>query len=450
MPHILLFLFAFLIATPLFAVDVNEFGAAGDGRTDDTAAIQLAADAGGDIAFSTGTYRLTRTVTIDLDRVGFTSLHADGTAKIVMAGAGPAFKFVGTHEGTASPDTMKPNIWQRQRMPLVDGLAIEGEHPEADGIEATGTVQLTVTRVHIRKARHGIHLTQRNRNVIISNCHIYENSGIGIYYDHVDLHQSNIIGCHISYNRGGGIVSRGGNVRNVHIGTCDIEGNMGADSPPTANVLIDARGSPNGIAEVAIVGCTIQHSYQGPGGANIRVIGNSEGKAAPGNQEGHVTIADNVLSDVQTNIHLQKVRGVTVTGNTLWKAFARNLLVEGSRDVVISSNNLNRNSRYASHGRSLNKNAILIRDSQDIVFNANLLSNTRDSPAGLAVENCKRVNITNNAIVDCDGPEILLENTTHSRVSDCLLNESRLDQPAQANIQTIGGAKLQIVDNLTD
>ena len=96
------------------------------------------------------------------------------------------------------------------------------------------------------------------------------------------------------------------------------------------------------------------------------------------------------------------------------------------------------------------KNAILIRDSQDIVFNANLLSNTRDSSAGLAVENCNRVNITNNSIVDCDGPEILLKNTTHSRVSDCLLSESRADQPAQANIQTIGGSRLQLADNLTD
>ena len=43
-------------------------------------------------------------------------------ARIVMAGPGPAFHFVGTHEGTANPPTFKPNVWDRQRMPLVDGL----------------------------------------------------------------------------------------------------------------------------------------------------------------------------------------------------------------------------------------------------------------------------------------------------------------------------------------
>jgi hypothetical protein len=53
-------------------------------------------------------------------------------------------------------------------MPAVDGLAIRGDHPEAIGIQAAGTMQLTVTRTHIRGAQHGIHLVENNRNVIIS------------------------------------------------------------------------------------------------------------------------------------------------------------------------------------------------------------------------------------------------------------------------------------------
>jgi hypothetical protein len=87
--------------------------------------------------------------------------------------------------------------------------------PEADGIEATGTMQITISRVAVHEARHGMHLTVRNRNVIISDCHLYHNTGIGVFYDNVDLHQSNIIGSHISYNAGGGVVTRG-----VACGTC--------------------------------------------------------------------------------------------------------------------------------------------------------------------------------------------------------------------------------------
>ena len=45
-------------------------------------------------------------------------------------------------------------------MPCVDGIAIAGEHPEAIGIRAVGTMQLTVTRVHVRGALHGIHLVE--------------------------------------------------------------------------------------------------------------------------------------------------------------------------------------------------------------------------------------------------------------------------------------------------
>ena len=59
---------------------------------------------------------------IDLDKTGFVSLKGDGTARIVMEGAGPAFHFIGTHEGTADPASVKPGVWANQRMPTVEGL----------------------------------------------------------------------------------------------------------------------------------------------------------------------------------------------------------------------------------------------------------------------------------------------------------------------------------------
>ena len=217
-----------------------------------------------------GVYRITQPLVIDLDKVGFTAVTADGTATLRMDGPGPALRFVGTHAGTAGPASFKPNVWDQQRTPRVDGLEIVGDHPEADGIEAAGTMQLTVHGVTIRKCRHGVHLVKRNRNVLISACHIYENSGIGVFYDDVNLHQSNIVGCHISYCGGGGVVIRGGDVRNIHIGTCDIEGNQSKDGPPTANVLIDCTGGST--AEVAITGCTLQHANV-PGSANVRILG---------------------------------------------------------------------------------------------------------------------------------------------------------------------------------
>ena len=262
LPFILIpFLGGCVADKPADAPTVRDFGAIGDGKADDTDAIQRRVDKSpGVVRFPKGVYRLTKTITIDLDKTGWTALEGDGVARIVMAGPGPAFHFVGTHEGTAEPRDFKPNVWERQRMPLVDGLEIVGAHDKACGVQATGTMQLTITRLTVRDALHGIHLTKRNRNVIISNCHLYHNRGVGVFYDNVDLHQSNIVGCHISYNDQGGVVTKGGYVRNIQIGTCDIETNHGKGQPPTANVLIDSTGGST--AEVAIIGNTIQHNHR--------------------------------------------------------------------------------------------------------------------------------------------------------------------------------------------
>lgn len=145
--------------------DVRRFGAVGDGKADDTRAIQKAVDSnGGVIRLSKGVYRISKPIRIDLDRVGYTSIEGSGVARIVMAGPGPALRFVGTHRKSADPQDFSKDVWERQRMPLVDGVAIEGDHPDAVGIEADGTMELTFTRLHIRNTLHAIHLVGNNRD----------------------------------------------------------------------------------------------------------------------------------------------------------------------------------------------------------------------------------------------------------------------------------------------
>ena len=99
---------------------------------------------------------------MDLDRVGFTSFVADGTRAAGHGRRRPGDSLHRhAHAGSADPNTVKPEVWERQRMPVVEGLAIVGNHAEADGIEAAGTFQLTLRGVHIRKCRHGVHLVER-------------------------------------------------------------------------------------------------------------------------------------------------------------------------------------------------------------------------------------------------------------------------------------------------
>ncbi|MDZ4686930.1 MAG: hypothetical protein SH850_17790 [Planctomycetaceae bacterium] len=163
---------SFAASGPSLSADI---ALVGDDATDNSAAIQQALDAGlGSLHFPKGRYRLTKTVTVNLDKTGPVALTGDGAATVIMTGPGPAFRFVGTHEGSAAPSRFRESVWRDERAPMIDGLEIVGAHPEAVGIEADGTMQLTISRVVVRRALHGIHLTGRNRNVILSNCHLYE------------------------------------------------------------------------------------------------------------------------------------------------------------------------------------------------------------------------------------------------------------------------------------
>jgi hypothetical protein len=399
-----------------------DFGVTGDGVADDTVALQAAVDAKlGSIHFPRGTYRITQPIVVDLDKVGFTSFTSDGTATLRMEGAGPAIRFIGTHLGTADPGSVKPEVWGRQRTPRVEGLEIVGGHEEASGIEASGTMQLTVRGVVIRQCLHGVHLVQRNRNVLISDCHIYENRGCGVFLDRVNLHQTNIIGCHISYCDQGGVVTRGGEVRNLHIGTCDIESCQSPNSEPTANVLIDC--SKGSTAEVAIVGCTIQHNSKSPESANIRVIGGGSAiRAADGKAKwGHVTIGDNVLSDVRVNIDLVDCRGVALTNNTFWMGYDYNLRMTGCEQVVVGPNLFERNPAYDYDDSKTTKNAVLIKDCRDLTLTGLHLQGVHGDDAALVLDTCQRVHLFGCTILDSPGVGLLVKDCQHSRIGEVLV-----------------------------
>lgn len=422
-----------------------------DGKKDVSAVIQEAVNSGlGDIHFPKGVYRVEKTITIDLDKVGPTSISGNGTARIVMAGAGPAFRFVGTHEGTASPKTVKDNVWDKQRTPMVDGIEIVGAHPEAVGIEATGTMQFTVTRTSVRKALHGIHLVKRNRNVIISESHIYENSGVGVFLDHLNLHQINVVDCHISYNNGGGIVVRDTELRNLQIGSCDIEGNMGGpDSNPSANIEIDSTGINGG--EVEIVGCTIQHSHKAPGSTNILIESKSLKRSFTDEQkDGNITITGNVMSDAQTNVDIRNTRGLTITGNTMWKGYTYNMIIRGCENFIVSNNVFDKNPRYGYGDGKEAKLAILFEDCNGAVISGNHQRGVGDIPAAFVIRNSRQINMTGCNILDFGKMGLLLDNVSHSRVSGCLIRENRKDKKAQGlALKMKGGKGNMVINNLS-
>lgn len=394
-----------------------DFDVAGDGKTDDSAAIQKAVDAGiGELRFWKGRFRITKPIVIKLDSTGPVSISGGGVATIVMAGAGPAFHFIGTHTGNAAPANVKPEVWQRQRAPMLDGIEIVGEHAGSVGVQLEGLMQPTLTRLVIRRANHGIVITGRNRNVIISDCHIYDNRGVGVLLEDLNLHQINITGSHISYNGGGGIVIRKSEVRNIQIGSSDIEANQARNGPPAANVLFDAR--EGSVLEGAISGCTVQHDSNVPGSANIRFIGRS---AEDVNKVGNFTIMGNALSDVRVNIHLKYARGVVISGNTFWKGYEHHMLVEGSSNVLVGQNNIDRNPDYKA-GNS--RDDVVLTDSWDSAIDGLQMNRAGYPGPALILKHCRRFLLANVRILDAGDKDAVFDSVTGLKITGGTLEPS--------------------------
>jgi hypothetical protein len=430
---------------------VFSFGAVGDGQMDDTEAIQHAVDTGdGLVEFPRGDYLITRPILVDVSRVGRTAIvGSGGTAKLIMAAPGPAIVLQGTHASNADPRNFKPGVWKSERLPTVDGIEIEGAHPEADGIQIQGTMQATLTRVLIREVRTAVHVTQRARNILIDACHFFHNTGIGVHLDHVNLHQCIISDSHISYCRLGGIRISGGEIRNLQITGNDIEYNNvrghaekfpDAESEPTAEIYIDVESGS--VREGTIASNTIQATIT-PNGSNIRFIGSQE----LDDQIGFWTICGNLIGNQECNIHLTRAWGVAISGNQIYGCSKRNVFIENSRNIVLGTNMIGHtpdfNPRALATGFRMEKSFDCIVQGLQI----------QDSPAAEGVKpptypegrqalmelvDCQRLNITGCQLLDATPKAMLIENCSDSSITNCQVFDQRVEKSMATGIELRG------------
>lgn len=403
--------------------DVRDFGAVGDGVADDTDALRHAvAEGDGRLLLPPGVYKLTGTIEIPLGRRGPAAVSGSGgVARLVMRAAGPALRLVGTHDKTADPKDFRPEVWASERMPTVGGLEIVGEHDRAVGIELDGTMQATVAGVLVRRCRYGIHLTRRNRNVLITHCHLYDGrpGGIGVYFDGVNLHQTNIVGCHISYWPHAGIKVERSEVRNLQITGNDIEYNFDVDAPDSADVWVDA--TLNTVREVTIASNTIQ-AKPSPGGANVRIDGPDldDSRGA-----GLWTIAGNILQSQETNLLLRRCRAVAVTGNSFASGFGRSARLDRCRAVTLAGNTFDRNPDYTGEVRD----GLEIAGSAGVVVTGGVFEGIRAGPAGdgaaISVRDSSEITIAACQILDPAPVALSLANVRNTRVTGCTIVDRR-------------------------
>jgi hypothetical protein len=391
-----------------------QFGAKGDGKTDDTAALSHAIQAGdGNLVLPRGDYLISRPLYIPLQLHGRISISgAGGTARLIMAGAGPALHLVGTHQKSALPDHFVEGVWQKERMPAVRNLEIVGAHADADGIRIDGAMQPTLSGVLIRRCRHGIHLLSRDRNVLIADCHIYHNTGVGILFDRVNLHQTNIHGNHISYCKQGGIKIVGSEIRNIQICSNDIEYNFDLMAETSADVLFDCREGT--VREGTIVGNTIQAS-KSPNGANVRLLGNQEHP----NAVGLLAITGNLIGSQETALHFKNSRGVVVSGNCIYSGYHNALLAEDSENLVLGANSIDHNPEY--RGNSTDR--VVLRNCRNVSMTGLILQHTRaaeiETTASVEIANCQDVSVTGCQLLGVRNRGVIVQGGKRVRIAEC-------------------------------
>lgn len=440
--------------------NVRDYGAMGDGVHDDTAAIQHALEDGdGELAFPRGDYHITSPIVVDLKTHGRTAIHGTGgTAKILMHGAGPAFELRGNHQGSADPLSFQPELWQHQRMPTISHIEIEGKHPDADGVKIIGVMQPTLTAVLIRRVRHAVHITGRARNVLLSHCHFYYNTGINVFLDRVNLHQMIVTGCHISYGRLGGIRIENSEIRNLQITGNDIEYNNNrahkvpeADAIPTAEVYIDC-GETGTVREGTICSNTIQATYS-PNGANIRIIGS----ATPESQKaGMWCISGNLIGSQATNVHLTNCRGVTLEGNYIYSGHHRNLLAERCKSLVIGANCFGHNPDYQEKELCT---GIRLEDCENCTLTGLQI---QDAQAGehtvaeavpiqrqglVELIRSRRLNLTGLQLLEGFPSALYIEDCSDVVVTGCSILDSRTPPKTVEGIRWLGGGFGNMVTN---
>lgn len=372
----------------------GQFGAVGDGQTDDTQAIRhCLRDGDGTVAFTRGTYRITSAIEADLSRHGRIAFTGEGgVATLLIDAAGPALRLVGSHGGTADPADFQPGVWLSERMPTVSQLEIVGGHEESLGVQLEGTMQASLAGVAIRRCRYGVHLLGRNRNFLLTGSHIYHGrgGGIGVYFDNVNLHQANIVGCHISYHAHAGIKSHGGEIRNLQITGCDIEYNFDPAAADSADVWIDSREGT--VREGTIASCTIQ-AKRSPGGANVRIEGAANDLST---SAGLWTIAGNVIQSQATNLLLRSCRAAVVSGNSFCSGYERSILLERCRNVALGTNTIDYNPDYGGE----RVDGLMIRDSSGCAVRGLIFESVRAGSAaeGGAIDVARSSEIT---ISDC-------------------------------------------------
>lgn len=387
------------------AVNVKQFGAVGDGVTDDTAAIQAAINASTDLFLPAGTYIISN---IDL--------KSD-------------FRFIGVGTLKAKPSTTGQLI----RLNGVNNTTIRGITVNADSTNSPSmsftvyvygsSYNVTLDDLVINNSNsHGISFRDAadrlaNTVSVISDCKINTTGVSGYGIEVQDSKDVTVKGCHV-YNTGShGIFVYGTTslvTDNVNVSDCFVDA-AGRSGIISTYILSTTN---YGVGRLSINNCRVTNS--GENGIGIQAAtGIIDGCTSTGNgslvsHQGILVNSDRiVVSNNSSNnnsgvgIDVGDGKDVSVIGNIVESNGLIGIEVNSCEGTVVKSNVLKSNMSNGASGISaslkagilIHKGAAFSGDCIDTVIEGNCIRSGTDQQYGISLQaNTDRTIITNNAV----------------------------------------------------
>lgn len=236
---------------------------AGDGVTDDSDALITAIGlAVGLLSFNPAKkYLLKKTLPVKAS--AFTGLYGNG-ATFIMDGDFPAFTITGSMTaGSANPASNGPLARSEGGFLLDRVRAYSVSRVSGTGVLLSGMFKPRIQNCDLMYLKNGIQFSGLNRDVIISNNHVYACHDYGVYFDDTaDIHQLNILGNIITYCTKN-IFLDNADIYNLQIVGNDIElGTYPADvnGADKADIWINAFNGAL-VEDVSVVGNTLEDHW---------------------------------------------------------------------------------------------------------------------------------------------------------------------------------------------
>jgi hypothetical protein len=171
------------------------------------------------------------------------------------------------------------------------------------------------------------------------------------------------------------------------------------------------------------------------------------------------TIVGNLCGSNETNMHFVDARAVTVTGNSIYAGFKRNLLMEGCREMAVVGNTIDHNPDSVENQQMVL--SVSLNNCRECVFSNNIIHDSpfakhRGKPpvqvereALLEITGCNGITVDGCRLTDPTPVGILVKDSRFITIANTSVVEEANEAPMEAAIRWRGEGQANLITGCT-